>query len=356
MIEILWHGRGGQGAFTAARLLGAAASMETGAYALAFPSFGPERRGAPVRAFTKIANEPIGDRSAIEHADFVVYLDDTLLGDSWAAELKPGGRVLVNSVRTFDDRRIIAIDANGLSEEVLGRPIPNTVFLGMLSALCESVWENDVIEAIRQYMPPKLHEKNERIVAAAHSRMLDQLAEEGAFAADAPAGAAPAAVLGSASDGSSASANSAAADEGASDVAPETSNPASASTSAEFLTVAPTSCPDRWRERTPRLRSDFLIAPTSDPAVFAKRPSYLGGHLVSKNAGWRNERPVLDLDACTGCLQCYLYCPDGAIYRRGDAAEPLAIDYDFCKGCGICAKACRFGAIGMIPESEAITR
>lgn len=356
MIEILWHGRGGQGAFTAARLLGAAASMETGAYALAFPSFGPERRGAPVRAFTKIANESIGDRSAIEHADFVVYLDDTLLGDSWAAELKPGGRVLVNSVRTFDDRRIIAIDANGLSEEVLGRPIPNTVFLGMLSALCESVWENDVIEAIRQYMPPKLHEKNERIVAAAHSRMLDQLAEEGAFAADALAGAAPAAVLGSASDGSSASANSAAADEGASDVAPETSNPASASTPAEFLTVAPTSCPDRWRERTPRLRSDFLIAPTSDPAVFAKRPSYLGGHLVSKNAGWRNERPVLDLDACTGCLQCYLYCPDGAIYRRGAAAEPLAVDYDFCKGCGICAKACRFGAIGMIPESEAITR
>lgn len=354
MIEILWHGRGGQGAFTAARLLGAAASMEAGAYALAFPSFGPERRGAPVRAFTKIANEPIGDRSAIEHADFVVYLDDTLLGDSWAAELKPGGRVLVNSVRTFDDRRIIAIDANGLSEEVLGRPIPNTVFLGMLSALCESVSENDVIEAIRQYMPPKLHEKNERIVAAAHSRMLDQLAEEGAFAADAPAGAAPAAVLGSASDGSSASANSAAADEGASDVAPETSNPAS--TPAEFLTVAPTSCPDRWRERTPRLRSDFLIAPTSDPAVFAKRPSYLGGHLVSKNAGWRNVRPVLDLDACTGCLQCYLYCPDGAIYRRGDAAEPLAVDYDFCKGCGICAKACRFGAIGMIPESEAITR
>ncbi len=352
MIEILWHGRGGQGAFTAARLLGAAASMEAGAYALAFPSFGPERRGAPVRAFTKIANEPIGDRSAIEHADFVVYLDDTLLGDSWAAELKPGGRVLVNSVRTFDDRRIIAIDANGLSEEVLGRSIPNTVFLGMLSALCESVSENDVIEAIRQYMPPKLHEKNERIVAAAHSRMLDRLAEEEAFAADAPAGATPAAVLGPASDGSSASTDLAAAGEGASDPAPETSNPAP----AEFRTVEPTSCPNRWRERTPRLRSDFLLAPTPDPAVFAKGPSYLGGHLVSKNAGWRNERPVIDLDACTGCLQCYLYCPDGAIYRRGAAAEPLAIDYDFCKGCGICAKACRFGAIGMIPESEAITR
>ena len=251
MIEILWHGRGGQGAFTAARLLGAAASMEVGAYALAFPSFGPERRGAPVRAFTKIANEPIGDRSAIEHADFVVYLDDTLLGDSWAAELKPGGRVLVNSVRTFDDRRIIAIDANGLSEEVLGRPIPNTVFLGMLSALCESVSENDVIEAIRQYMPPKLHEKNERIVAAAHSRMLDRLAEEEAFAADAPAGAAPAAVLGPASDGSSASANSAAADEGASDVAPEQPR----------LRLHPRGVPRRGADQLPRPMARAHAAP-----------------------------------------------------------------------------------------------
>ena len=63
MIEVLWHGRGGQGAFTAARLLGAAASMADGRHALAFPSFGPERRGAPMRAFTKMADAPIGDRT-----------------------------------------------------------------------------------------------------------------------------------------------------------------------------------------------------------------------------------------------------------------------------------------------------
>ena len=100
MIEVLWHGRGGQGAFTAARLLGAAASMAEGTSALAFPSFGPERRGAPMRAFTKVSARPIGDRSAITRADYVIYLDDTLLAPGWESELKPGGIALVNSVKT----------------------------------------------------------------------------------------------------------------------------------------------------------------------------------------------------------------------------------------------------------------
>ena len=83
MREVIWHGRGGQGAFTAARLLGAAASLAEGRFVLAFPSFGPERRGAPIRAFTKMDDAPIGDRSASAQADFVVYLDDTLLDEDW---------------------------------------------------------------------------------------------------------------------------------------------------------------------------------------------------------------------------------------------------------------------------------
>ncbi|WP_114601402.1 2-oxoacid:acceptor oxidoreductase family protein [Gordonibacter sp. 28C] len=171
MIEVLWHGRGGQGAFTAARLLGAAATFKKGRHALAFPSFGPERRGAPMRAFTKMSDAPIGDRSAIKRADFVVYLDDTLLGDGWEEELKPGGTVLVNSTGAFDDERIVALDADGISSAVLGRPIPNTVFLGALSALCDRLDADDVREAVRQYMPAKLHAKNLQIIDAVRAQL-----------------------------------------------------------------------------------------------------------------------------------------------------------------------------------------
>lgn len=127
IIEILWHGRSGQGAFTAARLLGAACSFADGRYALAFPSFGPERRGAPMRAFTKLDRKPVGDRSAVSQADIVIYLDNTLFGEGWEAELKEGGKVLVNTQETFDDPRVVSIDADGISAAILGRVIPNTV-------------------------------------------------------------------------------------------------------------------------------------------------------------------------------------------------------------------------------------
>lgn len=95
------------------------------------------------------------------------------------------------------------------------------------------------------------------------------------------------------------------------------------------------------------------------PAEYAGTTCYEAGYLVARNAGWRNVRPVIDLAACTGCLQCYLYCPDGTIFKvvpvsgaSPRAAVQVAVDYDFCKGCGVCAKECRFGAIVMRSEQE----
>ncbi len=76
-------------------------------------------------------------------------------------------------------------------------------------------------------------------------------------------------------------------------------------------------------------------------------PAYEAGYLVTKNAGWRSVRPVIDREKCVGCLQCYLYCPDGVIYRKDGK---VAVDYDFCKGCGICRKICKLGAIKMEEE------
>ena len=337
MIEILWHGRGGQGAFTAARLLGAACSMAPGRHALAFPSFGPERRGAPMRAFTKLDDRPIGDRSASTKADFVIYLDETLFAPGWEDELKAGGRVLVNSARTWDDPRVTAIDADGISAEVLGRAIPNTVFLGALAALCDEVRAEDVCEAIRQYMPEKLHAKNLAVVESV-------LAEKDAWGARcAEATCEPACENKRALAGKERPASGTASQALAGADAPEGLAPAAPSPALLGCDGAP--------RVIPTLRAAHL-----DPAVFARTTCFEAGHLVSKNAGWRSVRPVLDEAACTRCLLCYMQCPDGTIYKVADedarGGIRLAVDYDFCKGCGVCAKACRCGAISMVPEHE----
>ena len=93
----------------------------------------------------------------------------------------------------------------------------------------------------------------------------------------------------------------------------------------------------------PYLRAHVPTALSEIPDATA----YEAGYLVTKNAGWRSVRPVIDTARCVGCLQCYLYCPDGVIFPKDGK---VAVDYDVCKGCGICSKICRPGAIGMEAE------
>lgn len=312
MIEVLWHGRGGQGAFTAARLLGAAATLAGERYALAFPSFGPERRGAPMRAFTKISDAPIGDRTAVAHADIVVYLDGTLFAPGWDSELKEGGICLVNSAEPIDDERVIALDATALAQEALGRPIPNTVFLGLIAGLSRGISQAEVEEAIRQYMAPKLHEKNIALVEQAVA-----LAQNYQAAASVE----PAAAV---------------------EISPE-------------VLAAAT---HEVRPHVDELHIPTLRSSVPGPEVYAQDTCFEGGFITQKNAGWRNVRPSVDAEKCTGCLQCYLYCPDGTIFKRetGEAKPKpaIAFDYDFCKGCGVCASVCKFAAITMVSEVEAL--
>ena len=99
-----------------------------------------------------------------------------------------------------------------------------------------------------------------------------------------------------------------------------------------------------------------LFATVPEPSAYADTTCYAAGYLTQVNAGWRNVRPVLDVDACTGCLQCYLYCPDGAIFKvsgQNKAGVSVDIDLDFCKGCGVCAAACKFDALSMAREANA---
>ncbi len=173
MKEITWYGRGGQGAFTASRILGAAATIK-GYNALAFPSFGPERRGAPIRAFTKISEEKISDRSIVKQNDYIIILDDSLFDKELLKKLKPGGRLFINTVKNqkqFGDERIIAGDISSLAEKILNRPIVNIGILGLLLPVDDEIGIEEIYSAIDGYMPEKIAQKNKRL--------LEKVIEEG---------------------------------------------------------------------------------------------------------------------------------------------------------------------------------
>ena len=158
MTEVLWLGRGGQGAFTAAKLLGAAYTIDDdNKYALAFPSFGPERRGAPVRAFTKLDTKPVVDRSQTEKADYIVILDDTLYSPQLQGLLKPTGKIIVNSKNNIDGA--LTFDADSIAAE-FRLPTANTVMFGLLVGLSGVVTSDEAAEAIKGYMPAKIQERN----------------------------------------------------------------------------------------------------------------------------------------------------------------------------------------------------
>ncbi|MFO8059881.1 MAG: 2-oxoacid:acceptor oxidoreductase family protein [Bacillota bacterium] len=139
ILEIRWHGRGGQGAKTAANLLAEAASA-AGEYIQAFPEYGPERMGAPVASFNRISSAPIRIHSAVAEPDVVVILDATLLRSVPVADgLAEDAVVVVNTDKTpaamrehigLEGRSIFTVDANRIAMDTLGRPIPNTPMLG----------------------------------------------------------------------------------------------------------------------------------------------------------------------------------------------------------------------------------
>lgn len=139
LTEIRWHGRGGQGAKTAALLL-ADAAFNTGQFVQGFPEYGPERMGAPITAYNRISDTPIRVHSNIYEPDFVVVVDETLLTSiDVTAGLKSDGSIIINTSKTPDEvrhylsgykGRICTIDAGLISEKTLGKNFPNTPMLG----------------------------------------------------------------------------------------------------------------------------------------------------------------------------------------------------------------------------------
>ncbi len=139
-LSIRWHGRGGYGAKTAAALL-AEAVIDAGGYAQAAPEFGPERRGAPVQAYTRIGPAPIGRRGPIEEPDVLVVLDTRLLAvPSVTSGVAPRTSILVNAPRpvrvpSVPPEQVIAIDASRIARDTVGRDIPNIPMLAVVVAL-----------------------------------------------------------------------------------------------------------------------------------------------------------------------------------------------------------------------------
>ncbi len=158
MIELRIHGRGGQGAVTSAELL-ALALISEGKYALAFPSFGPERRGAPVQAFVRTNDKPIKIRAEVREPDIVVVLDAGLLDVvDIGSGLKEKGVIIVNSKRApeeikskFGNKwRVAVVDATTIASEVIGVPIVNTTMLGAVIKVTDMVRLSSLEEPLRE--------------------------------------------------------------------------------------------------------------------------------------------------------------------------------------------------------------
>ena len=157
-IEIRWHGRGGQGAVTSAELLAQAAIGE-GKYAQAFPSFGPERRGAPVLAFVRISDKQLRIRAEITEPDIVVVLDPGLLAvTNVASGLKTNGLVVLNTKKPAEHIRqefdisssLATVDATKIARELLGVPITNTTMVGAVVRATGVVKLESLLEPIKR--------------------------------------------------------------------------------------------------------------------------------------------------------------------------------------------------------------
>lgn len=176
MIEIRFHGRGGQGAVTSAELV-ALAAIDAGGFAQSMPSFGPERRGAPVQAYLRVSDEKIRVRAEVTKPDIVVVLDESLMKVlDVTSGLKEGGLLVANTDLSAEEFRkahnlkckLATIDALKIAMEELKVPITNTTMIGALIKASKLVSIDGVIKQIEHRFNPKLAERNVKALKRAH--------------------------------------------------------------------------------------------------------------------------------------------------------------------------------------------
>lgn len=181
ILEVRWHGRGGQGAWTASELFARAAIAE-GKYIQSFPEFGPERMGAPVTAFTRISTEPIRIHCAVYNPDVVAVLDPTLLKTVGVADglNDDSGDIIVNSkdapaeirkLLNTDKGKIWTVPASDISMKILGMAITNTAMLGAVARVTEIVSLETIGKMIKARFRPDVADKNLAVVKEAYQEV-----------------------------------------------------------------------------------------------------------------------------------------------------------------------------------------
>jgi pyruvate ferredoxin oxidoreductase gamma subunit len=180
LVEIRWHGRGGQGIVSVSRLLAEAALMDK-KHVQSFPEFGPERSGAPVRGFTRISDESISIHSQIYNPNIVVVVDPTLISSDVASGLAENGIIMANTELTpeelgeklsVSDAHVYAVNARRIALDVLGRPIYNTAMLGALLKVAPLTSFESIAKVVRARFPGTLGEKNVEAMKRAYNEVV----------------------------------------------------------------------------------------------------------------------------------------------------------------------------------------
>ena len=177
--EVRFHGRGGQGAWTASLLL-AQAGLNEQKNIQSFPAFGPERAGAPITAFTRISDEQIQIHSSVYEPDVVVVLDPTLLGPAVADGIHKDTKLIVNTSNSAEEVlktlglegiETWTVDATTLAIDVLGRPITNTAMLGSVVKATGVVKLDSIIDVVKARFEGKISELNAQLVERAYKEV-----------------------------------------------------------------------------------------------------------------------------------------------------------------------------------------
>jgi pyruvate ferredoxin oxidoreductase gamma subunit len=183
LVELRWHGRGGQGAKTAAMLF-AETAIEDGKYGQGFPDYGPERMGAPIQGFNRISDSPIRIHCQIENPDVVIVLDPTLMSVVDVTNgIKEDGIVIINTplspadirkILKLEGRTIYTLNATQIALDTIGRPIPNTVMMGAIIKATGLISMDTMIHDMEKKFLKKYNKK----VAEANVQAIKRAVEE----------------------------------------------------------------------------------------------------------------------------------------------------------------------------------